>query len=118
MAIHRIKKGLDLPISGGTTGDSIEDAPAATQVAVVAADYIEVRPRMLVQVGDEVKLGTPLCAERKIEGVVHCAPAGGRVAAIHRGDKRALQSIVIEVAPGGEEQVALEIYTGARPAEL
>lgn len=128
MAIYRIKKGLDLPLAGAPAVDSVEEAPPVKHVAVVAADYIEIRPRMLVQVGDEVKLGQPLCAERKIEGVVHCAPAGGRVAAIHRGAKRALQSIVIEVADGTagdgtaadgtEAQVELEGYTGARPAEL
>ena len=52
---------------------------------------------MAVQVGDIVKKGQLLFTDKKCEGVRYTAPAGGRVAAINRGAKRAFQSIVIEV---------------------
>ncbi|MCB9744731.1 MAG: hypothetical protein H6740_19205, partial [Alphaproteobacteria bacterium] len=39
MATHRIRKGLDLPITGAPKQEII-DGPAITHVAVVAADFV------------------------------------------------------------------------------
>ncbi len=125
MAVYRTKKGLDLPIEGPLTSQAIADAPAPTRVALLAADFVEIRARMLVAEGDDVLRGQPLCGERKIDGVVHTSPAAGRVVAINRGAKRALQSIVIELsegeqsgAPGPDELARFASFTGKPPAEL
>lgn len=56
------------------------------------------KPKLQVAVGDEVKLGQPLFEDRKTAGVMHTAPAAGKVVAIHRGAKRVFLSVVIEVA--------------------
>jgi Na+-transporting NADH:ubiquinone oxidoreductase subunit A len=96
MALHRIKKGLDLPISGEPE-QSVEDARPVRHVAVVASDFVGMKPRWEVQDGDVVKRGSLLFEDRKSPGVRFTAPASGRVSAIHRGAKRALQSVVIEL---------------------
>jgi Na+-transporting NADH:ubiquinone oxidoreductase subunit A len=96
MAVHTNKKGLDLPITGGPK-QTIEDGARVTKVASVAADYVFMKPRMAVKVGDEVKRGQLLFGDRKQEGVRHTAPGAGRVVAVNRGRFRALQSVVIEL---------------------
>ncbi len=116
--MHTIKRGLDLPISG-TPVQSIEDGPAVSRVALLGADYVGLKPTMLVQPGDAVLRGQPLFEDKKLPGVRHTAPAAGKVSAIHRGDKRAFVSLVIEVASddGPERQVAFASWNGAPPAE-
>lgn len=98
----KIKKGLDLPIAGAPE-QTIADGPAVGQVAVIGPDYHDMRPTMMVQEGDAVKLGQVLFADKKNVGVVYTAPGAGTVAAINRGAKRVLQSVVIDLS-GNEEE--------------
>lgn len=102
MALHRIRKGLNLPITG-EPAQAIEDARPVKRVALVAADYHGMKPKMFVKVGDTVSLGQPLFEDRKTPGILYTAPASGTVAAIHRGERRALQSVVVEVGSGGTQ---------------
>ncbi len=92
----KIKRGLNLPISGSPE-QTIETARPARSVALVGGDYPGMRPTMLVREGDEVRCGQPLFEDKKNPGVCFTAPASGRVASINRGAKRALQSVVIDV---------------------
>lgn len=112
----KVKKGLDLPITGAPE-QVIYDAPAVTQVAVVGADYIGMKPTMLVAEGDKVKLGQPLFSDKKNPGVVFTAPAAGTVAQINRGARRVLQSVVIDV-DGSEDAVAFDSYAADELASL
>jgi Na+-transporting NADH:ubiquinone oxidoreductase subunit A len=108
----KIKKGLDLPIAGAPS-QAIQDGPAVTQVALLGQEYVGMRPSMLVQVGDRVKKGQALFEDKKIPGVFFTAPASGQIAAINRGERRMLQSVVIDIDNGGEEQVELACYQQA-----
>ncbi len=121
MAVHKVKKGLDLPI-GGAPEQRIEHAAAPPRVALLAADYIGMKPTMHVQVGDEVRRGQTLFEDKRTPGVHFTAPAAGRIEAIHRGQRRALVSVVIETSDEerstGAETVAFAAYTGKPPAEL
>ncbi|MEJ2086974.1 MAG: Na(+)-translocating NADH-quinone reductase subunit A [Gammaproteobacteria bacterium] len=94
----RIKKGLDLPIAGRPE-QVIEDARPVRSVAVLGEDFPGMRPTMAIQEGDEVAQGQPLFRDKRNEGVVYTAPAGGRITSINRGAKRALLSVVIDVDP-------------------
>ena len=92
-----IDKGLDLPIDG-TPDTSISQASPVEHVALIGDDYIGMKPTMLVAVGDQVAGGQPLFSDKKNEGVIFTAPAGGEVIAINRGAKRKFESLVIRVA--------------------
>ncbi len=61
----KIKKGLDLPIAG-KPAQVIQDGSAIHHVALLAEDYIGMRPSMLVQPGDWVKKGQALFEDKKI----------------------------------------------------
>ena len=60
------------------------------------------KPTMFVNEGEQVKLGQPLFEDKKNPGVIFTSPAGGKIEAINRGDRRVLQSIVIEVEQNEE----------------
>ena len=97
-----ITKGLDLPITGSPQ-QRIVAGPAIRQVAVVGPDYAGMKPTMSVTVGDRVRLGDLLFTDRNNATVRYTAPACGVVSAIHRGGRRVLQSVVIDVE--GDEAV-------------
>ncbi|NOI64906.1 MULTISPECIES: Na(+)-translocating NADH-quinone reductase subunit A [unclassified Vibrio] len=102
-----IKKGLDLPISGAPA-QVINDGNPVKKVALLGEEYVGMRPTMHVRVGDEVKKGQVLFADKKNPGVIFTSPASGKVIEVNRGAKRVLQSVVIEVA--GEEQITFDSY--------
>jgi len=91
-----IKTGLDLPIKGSPKQE-IGEGNAVTRVAVIGSDYPGMKPTMLVKEGDQVKLGQPLFADKKNEGVQFTAPGSGKVIEINRGERRVFQSVVIEL---------------------
>ncbi len=97
-----ITRGLDLPITGEPK-QTIETGPAVTKVALVADDYIGMKPTMIVKQGDSVRLGQLLFEDKKNPGVRFTSPGCGTVAAINRGAKRALQSVIIELERNEEE---------------
>ncbi|MDP3007507.1 MAG: Na(+)-translocating NADH-quinone reductase subunit A [Methylococcales bacterium] len=110
-----IKKGLDLPITGGPKQE-IENGNKVKSVAILGMDYVGMKPTMMVNEGDKVKLGQILFTDKKNPGVNFTSPAAGVVKAIHRGAKRVLQSVVIELHGSAQETFAK--YSEAQLADL
>lgn len=124
MALHKVTKGLNLPISGAPL-QVVEAGLHPTKVAVLAADYVDMRPKFKVQVDDPVRRGQVLFEDKRTPGVVHTSPGAGKVVGIHRGERRALQAVVIELSesekagePREEDFQALEAFEGKDPAAL
>lgn len=119
--IHRVKRGLRLPIAG-QPDSTVDRSRPVSRVAVVADDYEGLRPSFRVGVGDPVSRGQLLFEDKAMPGVRYTAPAEGRVLAIHRGDRRAFQSLVIELSSaersGRGAQVRLSAFTGRHPSTL
>ena len=111
----KISKGLELPINGAPQ-QQIADGPTIRSVAVVGADYVGMKPTMAVQQGDTVKKGQLLFTDKKSPDVRYTAPAGGTIAAINRGDKRVLQSIVIDIE--GDEAISFASFSAEQLAGL
>ena len=97
-----IKEGLDLPITGGPE-QIIEKGNKVKSVAILGKDYIGLKPKMMVAVGDTVKLGQVLFTDKQNPGVNFTAPGAGTVKEINRGAKRVLQSVVIELKGTAQE---------------
>ncbi len=95
-----ISKGLDLPIQGQPI-QAIEPGKPVSQVALIADDYVGMKPKLLAQVGDSVKIGQPLFEDKKNPGVLFTSPAAGKVHSINRGEKRKFLSMIIDVDGGG-----------------
>ena len=111
----KVKKGLDLPITGAPE-QTIEEGAAVTQVAVIGSDYNGMRPTMAVKEGDDVALGQLLFEDKKTPGVRYTSPGSGKVVAVNRGAKRALQSVVIALSGDAEER--FEQFSDVAPDEL
>jgi Na+-transporting NADH:ubiquinone oxidoreductase subunit A len=111
----KIKRGLDLPITGAPV-QTIDDGNLVSQVAVLGADYVGMKPTMAVKVGDRVKLGQVLFSDKKTPGVNYTAPAAGIVSAINRGAQRVFQSVVIDVE--GDDAIELPSYSADQLADL
>lgn len=111
----KIKRGLDVPIAGEPV-QVVTDSVAVRSVALVASDYIGLKPDLLVAEGDRVRLGQPVFEDRGMPGVGFTAPACGTVVAIHRGARRRLQSVVIRCE--GDEQQTYESWPSTALREL
>lgn len=89
-----IAKGLNVPLAGSP---SIQvDTKETSRVGLVGADYIGMRPTMLVSEGDAVEAGQPLFEDKKTPGLLFTAPVAGKVVEVNRGEKRTFQTVVIE----------------------
>ncbi|MGJ0945384.1 Na(+)-translocating NADH-quinone reductase subunit A [Klebsiella grimontii] len=111
----KITKGLNLPIAG-MPSQQISSKPAVKRVALLGEEYIGMRPSMAVREGDRVQKGQLLFEDKKNPGVRFTAPASGTISAIHRGERRVLQSVVIDV--DGDDAVHFSRYELADLAGL
>lgn len=111
----KIKKGLDLPIAGAPA-QVIEDGPSIRHVAILGEEYVGMRPSMLVKEGEQVKKGQALFEDKKNPGVIFTSPACGKIIAINRGERRVLQSVVIEIQ--GDEQITFDSYDRTELGQL
>ncbi|MDD2660410.1 MAG: Na(+)-translocating NADH-quinone reductase subunit A [Methylococcales bacterium] len=110
-----IKKGLDLPITGGPK-QIIDDGNKVNSVAILGMDYVGMKPTMMVSEGDTVKLGQILFSDKKNPGVNFTSPGAGVVKAINRGHKRVLQSVVIELK--GSAQISFSKYKESELSDI
>lgn len=73
---------------------------ATTRVALLGSDCRGLRPALAVAEGDQVARGQTLFSDRRQQRLSFTSPVSGTVAAITRGERRSLDSLVIEV--GGD----------------
>lgn len=106
----KIKRGLDIPISG-TPEQKIYDAAAVQSVALLGRDYHGRKrlPTVLVEEGDRVKLGQPLVRGKVFANVAATAPGSGIVTRIERGERRFLQTI--EILLEGDDEESFNRYS-------
>lgn len=110
-----INKGLDLAITGEPE-QIIHAGNSVKSVAILGIDYIDIKPKMLVAVGDKVKLGQAIFVDKNNPKVFFTAPGAGVVKAINRGSRRVLQAV--EIALDGRSQANFKKYTVAELAQL
>ncbi len=111
----KIRKGLDIPLAGAPA-QSISAGNDVSSVALLGPDTKDLKPRMLVRVGDRVKTGQPLYEDKDNPGVVFTSPGAGVVAAVNRGERRVLQSVVVDL--DGDDAEVFARYEPEALAEL
>lgn len=110
-----IKKGLDVPVIGSPQ-QVIHDGLSIKNVATLGEEFVGMRPTMFVKLGDRVKKGQVIFEDKKNPGVKFTAQAAGVVKEINRGEKRVLQSVVIEV--DGYDQETFTSYSANELASI
>ncbi len=116
---HQLKRGLDLPLAGDPE-QVIHQAARVSRIGVLGADQVGLKPTFHVQPGERVLRGQLLFGDKARPGVRHTAAAAGVVRALHRGDRRAFEALVIEVEDddAADAQAPFVSYTGSNPEQL
>ena len=96
MSHVKIKKGHDIKISGIPDSD-ISLAPTASELALLPSDFKGVKPKLMVKVGDNVKIGTPLFFDKLNPSVRWASPGSGIIKDIKYGPRRVIEKIEIEL---------------------
>ncbi len=102
--VIRLVKGVDLPIAGKPDQDQARiDEKPVRGVALVADDYVGMKPTMEVREGDAVRAGQTVIIDNKADGVRYAAPVSGKVLGVNRAEKRRFVSLTIEPDGGDGE---------------
>ncbi len=91
-----LKKGHDILLQGEAPC-TIDESKTGQTFAVQPPNFKGILPipKMMVEVGAEVKAGDPLFYDKGAPDILYCAPVSGEVIAINRGAKRAITEVVI-----------------------
>jgi len=108
MEVIKIKKGLDIPITGEPS-NIVDPNIKIKHIAILGNDYVGMKPTLQVGIGDTVKLGQLLFTDKKMPGVKFTSPGSGKIVQINRGEKRVFLSMVI--ALDGEDEVVFNLYS-------
>lgn len=114
MTTHKIKKGFDLPLAGRSE-QVLADAPEPTDVGLETAEFIGIKPKVLVKEGDQVRTGQPIFLNKLDRDIVWCSPVTGTVKSVEFGARRYLRRVVIENS-GKDDFVDLPKASGDRTA--
>lgn len=112
MTTHKIKKGLDLPLAGRAEL-VLAAASEPAQVGLETAEFVGIKPKVLVKEGDSVKTGQPIFLNKLDRDIVWSSPVTGKVKSIEFGARRFLQRVVIENS-GNDSYVDLPAASGDR----
>lgn len=91
-----LKQGHDILLEGAPASTAVEKGTVTT-FAIQPPNFTGLAPipKVMVEVGDEVKAGDPILFDKKVTEVKFVAPVSGEVIAINRGEKRSIAEVVI-----------------------
>ena len=90
-----LKKGFNINLEGRAFTEIGSDFNQ-NSFAIKPTDFIGItRPKLLVDIGEDVKAGTPILFDKLNENIMYCSPVSGEIIDIVRGHKRRLEEIRI-----------------------
>lgn len=90
-----LKKGFNINLEGRAVTEIGVDFNQ-NSFAIKPTDFIGItRPKLLVEIGEDVKAGTPILYDKLNENIMYCSPVSGEIIDIVRGHKRRLEEIRI-----------------------
>jgi Na+-transporting NADH:ubiquinone oxidoreductase subunit A len=94
MKTVKVNKGWRFKIKGAPSVRT-ENRLDLTHVAVTPSKIPFIKPRLCVQAGDRVKIGSPLFEDKKNPDIKFLSPGGGEIVAINYGRRRIIVEIII-----------------------
>jgi Na+-transporting NADH:ubiquinone oxidoreductase subunit A len=92
--VIKLRKGLNIKLKGEPEKIfAVSEMPA--KYALKPTDFVGLTPKLVVQAGDKVKIGSPLFLDKNKPEIKFVSPVSGTVSAINRGEKRKLLSVVV-----------------------
>ena len=102
-----ITKGLDLKLNGAAP-DATLDFALPDRFSIRPSDFRWLLPKLLVQAGDRVEIGTPLLCDKRDERIIIASPVAGTVKEIVRGEKRVIEEITIAREPESATETVVD----------
>ena len=93
--VIKIKKGLDIKMNGQAEKIYVK-APRAKTYAIKPGDWHGLTPKIIPNLCDEVKVGTPIFYDKYHPEVKFCSPVSGILSTINRGERRRIIEVVVE----------------------
>lgn len=92
----KLKRGFDISIAGKAPRKVLGDLNATTY-ALKPMNFIGLMPipKLMVEVGDQVKAGDKLFYDKKRPNIFFSAPVSGEIVEVRRAAKRAISEVVI-----------------------
>ena len=109
----KLKKGYDIKLVGEAQQQVVAASMPKT-FAIKPQEFRHTKFKVVVEVGTEVKAGSPLMYDKAHPDLQITSPVSGEVVEVRRGDKRVLEAIVI-LADGKTEYVD---FGAANPNQL
>ena len=92
--VIKLRKGLDIKLKGSAEKELVA-VKASQAYALVPDDFAGITPKVVVAEGQHVKAGEALFVDKKRPEVKFVSPVSGTVAAVNRGARRKVMSIVV-----------------------
>ncbi len=96
MKTIRNRKGYDLKLLGAPS-DELVSLSVPSTVAVLPERIPYIKPRLRVQTGDAVQVGSVVCEDKADPRIVFVSPGGGVVTDIVFGPRRVIREVVIKL---------------------
>ncbi|MDH5682555.1 MAG: Na(+)-translocating NADH-quinone reductase subunit A [Spirochaetota bacterium] len=95
MRNHVLRKGYDIKLAGKAVG-TVSGAAKSSLVAIQPHEFRGIRPKLSIETGQAVKIGSELFVSKENPTMRFLSPASGLVKEIRRGEGRKLLEIIIE----------------------
>lgn len=90
----KLRKGFDIKMQGVAEHIFFQN-PMPESVALKPTDFVGLTAKMVVKEGDKVLAGDPLFIDKFHPEIQFASPVSGVVAAVNRGERRALINVVV-----------------------
>lgn len=91
-----LKRGYNIKIKGAVEQSDVKNFASSTY-AIKPTDFFGIAPipKLIPEIGSEVKAGDPLLFDKRNEQLVYSSPVSGEVVEIKRGAKRKITEVII-----------------------
>ncbi|MDR1274332.1 MAG: Na(+)-translocating NADH-quinone reductase subunit A [Odoribacteraceae bacterium] len=111
--VIKLKQGLDIKLEGEADAGKVFPV-SCDYYAIKPTDFRALAPRLEVKVGDAVRAGDPLFADKYRPAIKFTSPVSGVVEAIRRGEKRKILAVVVKAG----EQITYKTFDLPAPGAL
>lgn len=116
MSVFQVKRGRNIKLKG-LAEQKIEAIALPAQIAISPSDFRSFRPRILVKVGDSVKVGTPILENKDHLELKIVSSVSGKVLAINRGQQRMLLNVII-ATDGRQDALSLKSFSAQQIKDM
>ncbi|MBN2039769.1 MAG: Na(+)-translocating NADH-quinone reductase subunit A [Spirochaetes bacterium] len=91
----KLKRGYNINLQGEAE-QKILNLPLPEKIAIKPTDFTGIKPKLCVEVGDKVKIGTPLFFSKEDERIKFVSTVSGKVEEVVRGERRVIQAVIVK----------------------